>query len=309
MAAGDDKSQSLLDRAKFSLYRMQDFDVSKLPRREILGEALCFDNAVKPAKKLVDFYKKLSLSALDDFSNTYLQQVLNSAKSDFGIFTNILNFNAGNQTSQERDALVQKLEDRYVEVFDVLHPLISYSMHRAADFEGLEARARATMQEIEDKAGDLLKQLHETQFIANQTVEDIRKIAAEQGVTQQAIYFKEEAEKHSAQANRWLNWTLISGAAVLLYTLTIFVMSFYAFPKVADKYQAFQFATSKVIVFFVLSFALYFTVKNYYSHKHNSILNQHREKALLTYKAIVDAAKGSANTDEAIAQKRRGFSC
>jgi len=62
-------------------------------------------------------------------------------------------------------------------------------------------------------------------------------------------------------------------------------------------YDTIQLAVSKVLVFGVLSFMLYLAARNYLSHKHNAIINRHRQQALQTYQALVDAAAGSGQSD------------
>jgi hypothetical protein len=37
--------------------------------------------------------------------------------------------------------------------------------------------------------------------------------------------------------------------------------------------------------------------KNYTAHRHNTVLNKHRQNSLATYKALVDAAGDQANRD------------
>jgi len=42
---------------------------------------------------------------------------------------------------------------------------------------------------------------------------------------------------------------------------------------------------------------LYLSAKNFIANKHNSIVNKHRQNALMTFKALVDAAKNPQNQD------------
>jgi hypothetical protein len=290
-------NQELFDQTNDSLDRIQQFDTAKLPRKVELGEVYCFDDAIEPANKLIDLYKKLSLSALVDFPDANLQTIKESADSDFKLFENVLSFDSATQNKSARDSLVVKIKNKYNDLFNQLHPLISYSMHKATDFEGLEARARATLQQITDRGQ---QQQNEIEFINNNalaTLEQVREIAAEHGVTQQAKYFKDEADNHEAASNKWLKYTVCAGIIVMLYAIAILILSIIAVPAITDNYQLFQFTASKLLVFFVLSFALYFTGRNYFSHKHNAVVNRHRQNALVTYRTIVEAATGSANTD------------
>jgi len=59
-------------------------------------------------------------------------------------------------------------------------------------------------------------------------------------------------------------------------------------------------ALSKVLIFAVISFVLYLSARNFLSHKHNAIVNRHRQNALMTYKAIVEATGDNQQTSDAI---------
>ena len=51
---------------------------------------------------------------------------------------------------------------------------------------------------------------------------------------------------------------------------------------------------SKVLFFGMVVYALYFSAKNFLSHKHNQVVNTHRQNALMTFQVLVDAAKNNA---------------
>lgn len=59
------------------------------------------------------------------------------------------------------------------------------------DFARLDGEARATIQSIRDQAEEFTKGLKKDKEAADQVLADVRKVAAEHGITQQAIYFQE----------------------------------------------------------------------------------------------------------------------
>ncbi len=71
----------------------------------------------------------------------------------------------------------------YQPAFVELHPLISYSLHRSADFQRLDREARATLQSIEDRANEFTAQMTSYEQDARRVLEEIRNVAAEEGVT------------------------------------------------------------------------------------------------------------------------------
>ncbi|MBU4566003.1 MAG: hypothetical protein KMY53_15645 [Desulfarculus sp.] len=169
-------------------------------------------------------------------------------------------------------------------------------MHKATDFEELDVKARSALQQIKDRADDIEKSLAAKTIEADEVLAKIKNIAAEQGVTQQAIYFKEEAKVNEEGAAWWFKLTV--GAAIVLFLFASGALaSAYILPPPSGLYATVQLTVGKILVFGVLTFALYFCAKNYFSQKHNAVINKHRQNALVTYEAIVKAAADSANTD------------
>ena len=157
--------------------------------------------------------------------------------------------------------------------------------------------ARAMIQSVKDEADVLNKHLENNKKQADEVLEQIRKVAAEQGVSQQAIYFKEMADQHDILASEWqkkIFWTsiILGGYAII----SIFIHKI-AFLAPSDSYQTVQLAISKILIFGVISFYLYLSAKNYLSHKHNAIVNRHRQSALMTFNALAKAATSDGSKD------------
>jgi hypothetical protein len=87
--------------------------------------------------------------------------------------------------------------------------------------------------------------------------------------------------------------------AVILGVYAVLTVGLHKIPwiKPDDLYSAVQLAISKVLIFAVLSYVLYLSTKNYLAQKHNAVINKHRQNALMTYEALVDAAKETSNRE------------
>lgn len=285
-----------IDETRNSLQRMQDFDAAELVQEAKLGGVKNFARVVDPANRLIQLYRRLSERALEDLSDTKLAEVRNRANADFNQLKQILDFDP-DRTSAERDNLINAVIGAYGPTFDVLHPIVAYSLHRSADFQRLDSDARATLQGISDRASVVAQELEKTKQEAAGILLEVRKTAAESGVSQQAIYFKDSAEAHDQDAETWrqrvstLAWTtgIFSFLSIFLHRIP--------WIRPESGYDAAQIAISKFLIFGVLSFVLYLTARNFLSHKHNAIVNRHRHHALLTYQALVNAAADSANRD------------
>ena len=123
--------------------------------------------------------------------------------------------------------------------------------------------------------------------------------SAEGGTLQEADHFGGAAKKHDDRAKNWRRATF--GAAVLLlaYASIVFInpnILSEALP--ASQYpEAIQRGLSKLLVFATLSYGVYMCARNFLAHEHNAIVNRHRQNALLTYKALAEAAHNVADKD------------
>lgn len=284
--------------AATALERMQQFDPGTLVRERELGAELNFEAAVVPARRLVELYQRLTLSALQDFPQAQLSQIKSQAQSDYAILSNILEFTTSQANPHDaRQSFIQQLAAAYQPTFTALFPLVAYSLHRAADFQQLDRDARAALQEIRDQATAVVAELEATKTEAKAVLDEARNVAAEAGVSQQAHYFRSAAETHEEQVNLWqartsrLAWALGGFAGISFFLHKI------PFLAPETTYDTVQLALSKVLVFATLSYVLYLAARNFLSHKHNAIVNRHRQDALMTYRALVEAASGPGNRD------------
>jgi len=294
-----DEEKEAREAAAESLRLIQNFDVARLPRVDELGRGLNFSDVVVPAQRLVDLFRRLTPTALDDFPLNNVQGIRKQADAAYLFFDQILQFESGgaNNPANVRDGLINSVTSAYDQYFPGLHPFIAYSLHRSADFQRLDTEARATLQAIKDEAAGLTKQLAGAKGEAEKILEDIRAVAAEQGVTQQALYFKEEAESHDAMAGKWETTT--RRLAWALFGYAFLTLGLHKIPWLAPTttHDSVQLAVSKVLMFSVITYMLYLAARNFLSHTHNAIINRHRENALKTYKALVDAAGDTSNRE------------
>ncbi|MCL1825991.1 MAG: hypothetical protein FWG26_08680 [Betaproteobacteria bacterium] len=290
---------SKLSETKESLERIQRFDPGSLARVPDLGELLCFANAIDPANKLIRLYNQLSVSTLDDFPDFFLDQIKKQADADYNRFKALLEFAPDQVQSpaQVREQLVSSIDKAYPETFKVIQAHIAYGASKSIDFQRMENEARALLQAITDKADKITAKLNEDQQQAEQVLQDIRKVASEQGVSQQAVYFKEEATGHEGLANTWRKYTIRLAIGLGGYAVASLFIHKIPFFHPETAYDSAQLVASKILIFFVLAYMLFLAAKNFLNHKHNEIINKHRQNALMTFKALVDAAKSGESRD------------
>jgi hypothetical protein len=285
-----------------ALERVQTFDPTTLGRVDDLGRQMNFADAVKPAEAIIAVYKRIPMSALPDFTDSQLSTILQQANADYNVFKQILDFSAASSDAVSvRENLLANIAARRDQLFDQLWQYVAYGVARNTDTSLLETQARATIQGIEDEAAQVTEQLNRAKADAESALAAIRAAASEQGVSQQAIYFKEEAQTQETLAATWLRYTYrFAGALVVFAILSLFLHRF-EWIKPSSNAEMFQLITSKILIFTVLGYMLIMSARNYTTHKHNAVVNRHRQNALLTYQALVTAAEDTGTQDIVLA--------
>ena len=300
----EEKALSQYDETANSVKRMQDFAPETLPRVEELGREINFTAALKPATRLVNLYKRISTEALKDFPDNLLKQIQDRANADYALFQQILDFKFQGQENPEQTqtSYIQQVTNAYQTTFAQLRDVISYSACRTTDFRIIEQEARGVFQGIRDKAEEMTAQLEDSKEEASRILDEVRKVAAEQGVSQQAIYFKDESELHKNESETWKVLTIGSAILLVVVSVSFLFLHKWAYLTPKNNFETIQLIASKVFIFATLSYLLYLCGKNFLSHKHNEILNRHRQNALMTYQTITDAAKSDEGKEIILAQ-------
>jgi hypothetical protein len=295
------EEQKLIDETTICLERLQNFDAKALPRVDELGSAINFTDAVEPANRLIDLYRQLPVEVLTQLPKQFLILIREQANADHNILTSILRFEPGSP-KPDRDTKLNSLKSAYDPAFVKLHPLISYSVRKSTDFGSLEREARSLVQSVSDRASELQEEMEKRKKEADAVLEAVRKVAAEQGVSQQAIYFRNAAESHDIGSQRWLKATVGLAVALGIYAITTIFLHKIALLAPLNAYDTTQLAVSKILVFLTISFCLILSSRNYLAHRHNAVVNRHRQNALATYEAIVKAVGQEGNRDVVLAK-------
>jgi hypothetical protein len=293
----------VIEDAKASLARMAEFDVHVLPRKDVLGSAFSFDEAVEPAQRIIELYKSIPPQVVDSLSINLMNALRNRADGDHQLLQNIAEFSPNSPNPKaERDNRIVRLRDAYDSCFDTLSPVITYAVRKSTDFARLEDEAKQTIRAMQETGARFSETMKTQSGEAQAILETIRKAAAEQGVSQQAIYFKTEADGHREESHRWLRITVWMTVVLVGYALLALFLHKVPWLAPTNTYEYIQLTMSKVFIFAAISFVVVLAAKNFSGHKHNWVVNKHRQNALVTYEALVKAAGDSANRDIVLTQ-------
>lgn len=295
--------EELYKEAKESLARIQDFNVEDLPRTSDLGNTLNFNDAVDPAKQLIDLYKRLSLTALQDFPDDILTVIRKNANDHYKLFSQILEFSPEQQDpGTARTRLISQITAAYQPAFQALHAYISYSLHRSADFQRLDSEARGTLQTIEDNSRKISESLAQHERDAQDVLNEIRRVAAEEGVTKQAAHFNAEYEYHDKEAKKWQKNAVYLAIGLGVFSIISLFLHKIPLLNPENTYDAIQLSISKFLIFSVIAYMMFLSAKNFLNHKHNAIVNKHRQNALMTHSALVEASGDQGVRDAVLLQ-------
>lgn len=293
------ETEDIIEETSEVLQRLQDFDVHSLVRESELGQKFALKEAVEPTKRVIDLFKLINPAYLHFFPDRQLNVLRDQANAFFNLLEECLAFDLGEASPTPVDAkneLIARLKNQFQPVFDQLFPLISFASVRSLDFTKLERDARAATQAAKDSSATILKDLDAEKKKAESVVEEVRKVAAEQGVSTQAIHFKNEADEHKESAKTWQDRTV--GVSMLLGAYAVGTLFIHNIPgTLSGEYGAFQLAISKFLIFAVIAYVLFLCAKNFMSHKHNEIVNRHRQNALATFTTLAEATSDAASSD------------
>lgn len=287
-----------LEEAQESLDRVQNFDASVLSRRDELGASFSFDDAVPSAEKAIGIFRKVPNESLKELGSRQLEIIKTQADALYNSFDQVRVFDPHQENAAGvRNQIINEINGSYETVFRQLHPLISYGVARTVDFNRLETEARAALQNIKDQTVTAVDEIENLKAEADSALEEIKRTAAEQGVSQQADYFATEASEQQEAADKWQNSTRIWASALILYGIASFWFHKLDWIKPAGLPETIAFVVSKILIFAILSYMLILSAKNFLSHKHNVVVNKHRQNALQTFNALVEAGRSSGTRD------------
>ncbi len=278
-----------LEEAQSSLTRVQQFSASSLIQKEKLGQS-SFEDAVEPAEKIIDLFKQVPSAILEQLPRNELTSIRSSADAVYALFEEILTFDLDAGDIKNRQTKhVDSLKSNYQSCFTQLSNLISFSVARTVDFNRLEEQGRAAVQRVRDLTEELISDISNQKTEAARILEQVRQTAAERGVSQEAEYFKKEADSHRTEAKLWQKRTFWMAIVVGAYGLVSVLFHKIPFLTPSNTYESIQLIVSKLIMFSVLVFMLAISARNFLSNRHNEIVNRHRQNSLMTYRTLVDA--------------------
>lgn len=285
-----------LSAARDSLARIQSFDPASIVLNDKLGAAFDFSPAAGSAREIIGTFNQLDREGLDILPESALQTINSMAVSTQHIFEQCAAFNpTTSDASTTRLNVISSINSHVNTIFNTLSPIISYVGSQNAR---AKAAADGVIDEILASRDALRSLIADAQVAKQQTsaiLETARSTSGKVAVGNEAEYFRAEASVHRTASDDWKTATIWAAIALLGYSVGTAFLHKWDWFMPTTNIGLTQFLVSKILVFGVLGYLLSLSAKNFLNHKHNEIVNKHRQNALLTYEAMVNAGQ----TDEA----------
>lgn len=285
-----------------------EIEPEKLVRNE-LGIELNFSLGLVSFYKTHKLLKELKLVNIDELSHQQLSSIGTQLTTIKTTYKNVLEFSIAkhpNNSSQERNAILDSVVNQTNNLFSLLSPLILY--YRKIDDHVVSANN--IVNKLKETSDDALNKINDYQKQIQETLENVRNAAAEVGVAQHAIHFAKTAEDHQKYATRWLVATIIMGAATILIT-GYFTHGIYIIikgnitedpSKAVNAIYLIQYGVAKLVLLSILYFSILWSNKNYKAHRHCNVVNKHRQNALSTFEAFVKSTDDSQTKNAVLIQ-------
>lgn len=295
--ATTEEYKTMTEELKTKLQQLLTIDLISLTREAELGYQLSFKKGEPIFIKIIDLFRRANSVDLFDLPYNALVSFRDQLNHAISIFDQIKSFdpNTSNPASV-RDSLVNQLEQQYDTYYAICLPILTAGLLKSNDLAFERAKLSEMLSEIskeKDKAKtESTIALEEIQEVLEKT----RQASVEVGVAQHSLIFKEEANEHKTLSDLWLKRTVNVLIAIGFLGLALLFVP----PLGEGTHYLIQFTITKVILLSVLFYGLAICTRNYKAHKHNSILNKHRQNALNTFETFAKAAGNDLQTKNAV---------
>lgn len=291
-------NENFLADAQKLLKEIQDCNIADtlflpLSSNEYLPQS---EGTISLRNKIVLMYRKIDIHSLPDFTPNLLSKLCDQIRNDLSTIKGI----EESTTPARRVASETLIKDAYTRCFDVLLPFISYSAAinlPEAFAEKWQTNLNEELQHIKNRADNQFEQFKSQLEESERLSANLKALSAEVGVVKQAVFFEAETNEQFLLAKTWGWRTFWAGLLLGTFAFLSLVASYIPSLKPTDGMQAVQLATGKVLFFGVLAYWVVLSARNFMAHKHNAVVNRHRENALKTFMVLADGAVNSDNKD------------
>jgi hypothetical protein len=292
-----DEHKQLTETVNAKLKQFLTIDLVNLTREIELGNQLSFKKGEVIFIKIIDLFKKVNDVNLFDVPYSLIVAFSGQLDHAISIFEQIKTFdpNTTNPASV-RDSLVIQLEQQFDTYYSTAFPILTIGLLNSNNLSVEKAKLKDTLFELIKEKEAAKKESENLLTEIQDVLVKARQAALEVGVAQHYLIFKEESEEHKKLSDLWLARTV----KVLVGIGIVGIVLLFIPPHDTATISLIQFTVTKIVLLSVLFYGLAICTRNYKAHKHNSILNKHRQNALNTFETFSKAAGSDIQTKSAV---------
>ncbi|MDE3269928.1 MAG: hypothetical protein OYH77_06560 [Pseudomonadota bacterium] len=230
-----------------------------------------FDKAFKLIEKIND-------CDLDMFPDNYLDRIYQYIKKYKNLFEQAKSLDEtgdSGSTASRREEIVRSVEQQYGDFFEAVQHVVSFSQRSEEDFK-----------KIVNEASQELAAVKKAKEQSDEALSAIRTVSAKSGAQPNADHHRNAAKEHVSNAQKWFGRVVRLLVALGIFIVVALVAFIFLKQENTFKLEYPEIACALVIVGWV--YAIGFCSKNYYTEKHNEIVNEHKARSLLTFPALLE---------------------
>ena len=269
-----------------------------LIKAEELGTRMNFEPLRETINKIFSLVKRIDNSRVEEAPDAIARPLREQLLAIKDRFQNLKNFDITHSNiERNRTNLISQVKASYDELIVRAIPVFNFEEL----FEGNSLNEEANNAKLLIKnLGSLTKEFNKKAASAEkeiqEMVENVKSFATTAGVAKHSEVFKNESILHEGEASKWKSATiwLLVGITIIAMGMTLFGL------YQVEEESILQFSISKIVILTTLFYALTITNRNYKAHKHNAVLNKHRQNALTTFETFAEAAGADETTKNAV---------
>jgi hypothetical protein len=296
-AMNTEREKKIRDEASKVLTEVTQFKPSELLRLE-LGTELSFEKGIVIIESFINFFKNLANCNFEEMPIRYIDIINKEAVNAKNILTEIRDFSLqkfANNPIGTRDQFLNTLQDHYSTSIEKLSFIVEYFKPKEK-LENIEIEAKNSIEEIRNLKIELAEEKEKTNRELNEILDTARQTVSKIGVASHAVHFKEEAEENLNASKNWL----IALVFCILITIGWGIACFFIHPESEKSRDILQFTIAKIIILSGLYYGLSTISKNYKAHRHNYIVNKHKQNSLNSFEAFVKGSGDDIQTKNAV---------
>lgn len=287
------------EEIQVTLREIAEVDIDReLVRISDLGTTLAFTahrDLFEDMQRFSESLAELSFASLPERTQEETRNSLNQLRRALDA---VKKFSSAQHGESDRDSRANQLRQSFDAFKHTVIPYAGYLSWASIDLEQYRRDLDALTAEARNSVDQSLSELGERKSEADQMLAAIRSAAAETGVSQEAVTFREAAQRYEAVAGRWL---LAALAAVVVTVVAAFALVLvWDVDGQISEAAVLQIVLAKAAVLAVLTYGTVTAVRLYRSNAHLAAVNRHREDALRTFRTFVEGTESGEIKDKVL---------